>query len=95
MYIADELCDRVAFINEGKIAAMDTPRDLKLKHGQKLLRVEYLEGNELIQSSLSMRKEEDKALLKKLIENGQIDTMHSQEASLEQIFIKLTGRGLD
>ncbi len=42
-----------------------------------------------------MRKEEDKALLKKLIENGQIDTMHSQEASLEQIFIKLTGRGLD
>ncbi len=31
MYIADELCDRVAFINEGKIAAMDTPRDLKLK----------------------------------------------------------------
>jgi len=95
MHIADELCDRVAFINEGKIAAMDAPRDLKLKHGQKLIRVEYLEKNELIQTSLSMRKDEDKALLKRLIENGQIDTMHSQEASLEQIFIKLTGRGLD
>lgn len=95
MHIADELCDRVAFINEGKIAAMDAPRDLKLKHGQKLIRVEYLEQNQLIQTSLSMRKEDDKALLKKLIESGQIDTMHSQEASLEQIFIKLTGRGLD
>lgn len=95
MHIADELCDRVAFINEGKIAAMDAPRDLKLKYGQKLIRVEYLEQNQLIQTSLSMRKEDDKALLKKLIENGQIDTMHSQEASLEQIFIKLTGRGLD
>lgn len=29
MYEADELCDRIAVINKGKIVAMDTPRGLK------------------------------------------------------------------
>ena len=41
MHVAEELCDRVAFINEGKIVALDTPRALKLRFGEKLLKVEY------------------------------------------------------
>jgi ABC-2 type transport system ATP-binding protein len=31
---ADELCDRVAFLSQGKIVALDTPRELKLRYGQ-------------------------------------------------------------
>jgi fluoroquinolone transport system ATP-binding protein len=34
MYVADELCDRVAFIVDGKIVAMDSPKNLKLNYGQ-------------------------------------------------------------
>ena len=33
---ADQLCDRVAFISEGRIVAVDTPDNLKVAHGQKL-----------------------------------------------------------
>src|SRR5690606_25991580 len=36
---ADELCDRVAFLSEGKIVALDTPRELKLRFGQRTARV--------------------------------------------------------
>ncbi len=36
---ADELSNRVAFINEGKLYAVDTPEDLKLKHGKRSVRV--------------------------------------------------------
>ena len=31
MYEADELCDRIAFINKGEIVAIDTPENLKSK----------------------------------------------------------------
>ncbi|EOD00222.1 ABC transporter ATP-binding protein [Caldisalinibacter kiritimatiensis] len=94
MHIADELCDRVAFINEGKIELIDSPRNLKLKYGEKLVKVEYRENEELKKESLSLLDDRDKQKLNKLINEGKIETMHSQEATLEEIFMKVTGRGL-
>ena len=44
MFIAEELCDRVAFINEGRIVAMDSPRALKLQYGERSVKVEYKNG---------------------------------------------------
>ncbi|MCG8401294.1 MAG: ABC transporter ATP-binding protein, partial [Firmicutes bacterium] len=38
MFVAEELCDRVGFINQGQIVALDTPRNLKLEYGQHLVR---------------------------------------------------------
>lgn len=94
MYIADELCDRIAFINEGKIELIDSPRNLKLKYGEKLVKIEYKENGKLKKESISMVNDKDKEKLNRLINNGHIETMHSQEATLEEIFIKITGRGL-
>ena len=41
MATADELCDRVAFVVDGRIDALDTPTELKIARGQRLVRVEY------------------------------------------------------
>lgn len=95
MAAADELCDRVAFLCEGKIAAMDTPRNLKLKYGDKSVKIEYLENGDTRVKVLFPSKEEDKKLLYEIMSNREIETIHSQEATLEQIFIQLTGRGLE
>jgi len=94
MHIADELCDRIAFIDEGKIKLIDSPRSLKLKYGEKLVKVEYKENGMLKKQSFSMMHDKDKEKLNRLISAGNIETMHSQEATLEEIFIKVTGRGL-
>lgn len=94
MYLAEEVCDRVAFLFEGKIVAMDTPRNLKLKYGEKSVLIEYIENNQIKKKILFLDNELDRAFLNDLIKNSKIQTIHSQEASLEQIFIKLTGRGL-
>ncbi len=94
MFIADELCDRVAFINEGKIELIDSPRNLKLRFGEKLVKVEYRKNGDLETENLSMVDERDREKLKMLVSGGNIETMHSQEATLEEIFIKVTGRGL-
>lgn len=94
MYIADELCDRVAFIVDGKIRLIDSPKELKLKYGEKLVEVEYLRDGELIRDSFSTVVEEEKNKLIQVIKENDIRTMHTKEATLEEIFIKVTGRGL-
>jgi fluoroquinolone transport system ATP-binding protein len=94
MYIADELCDRVAFIVDGTIRLIDSPKALKLKYGEKLVEVEYFKDGELIKDSFSTIIKEEKDRLVEVISKYDIQTMHTKEATLEEIFIKVTGRGL-
>jgi fluoroquinolone transport system ATP-binding protein len=94
MYIADELCDRVAFIIDGEIKLIDSPRSLKLQYGEKLVEVEYRDDDAVKKEKLSLVIEEDKKKLSALINSGKIELMHTMEATLEEIFIKVTGRGL-
>ena len=88
------MCDRVAFLVNGKIAALDTPKSLKLKYGQPSVVIEYAEGGELKSATLSMAGE-SKAELQRFIGDHDVKTIHSGEPSLEEIFIKLTGVGLE
>lgn len=91
---ADELCDRIAFIVDGKIELVDSPRNLKLAHGQKQVLVEYKEEGTSQEASYDLeglgQNEDFLALLKA----DAIETIHSQEATLEDVFIKTTGRSL-
>jgi len=94
MYIAEELCDRVAFIIDGEIKLIDTPKNLKIQYGQKLVDIEYINNGKLIKETLKTIDEQDKKRINHIINNYDIQTMHSKEATLEEIFIKVTGRGL-
>ncbi|MBF7097150.1 ABC transporter ATP-binding protein [Alkalibacter mobilis] len=94
MFVADELCDRVAFIIDGEIKLIDSPRNLKLKYGEKMVSVEHNEDGKLVKEQLSLIIKEDQDRLKTIISRGNIEIMHTKEATLEEIFIKVTGRGL-
>ncbi len=94
MYIADELCNRVAFIIDGVIKLIDSPKNLKLQYGQKLVEVEYIQDGKPKKESLSTVVQKDKDKLAKIADEKEILTMHTKEATLEEIFIKVTGRGL-
>lgn len=94
MFIADELCDRVAFIVDGEIKLIDSPKNLKLQYGEKFVDIEYIKGEEAVKESLSTIEDGDKSKIKNIIDNYPIQTMHTKEATLEEIFIKVTGRGL-
>lgn len=94
MYIAEELCDRVAFIIDGEIKLIDSPRNLKLQYGDKLVEIEYLKEGEIVKESLSTIQEEDIKHLQDVLGKYEVQTMHTKEATLEEIFIKVTGRGL-
>jgi len=94
MHTAEELSDLVAFINDGEIVALDTPRSLKLKYGEKSFAIEYRNNGSLSKEILFPEKEQDRGRIKSLLDSGAVETLHSQEATLEHIFIQLTGRGL-
>lgn len=44
---ADELCARVAFLSEGRLVALDEPRELKLRYGQRSASVLLRDRREL------------------------------------------------
>lgn len=94
MTIAGEICDRVAFIVDGKIALIDSPRSLKVKYGNKNVKVEYRKDEALHVGNFPLEGLGNNASFQLLFQNGNVETIHTEEATLEDIFIKVTGRSL-
>jgi fluoroquinolone transport system ATP-binding protein len=87
----EELCDEVAFIANGKLLEASNPKALKLKYGVREIKVEYQEKEGLKQHVFPMEKLASDAFFQQLIQEDRIVTMHSQETSLDKIFILITG----
>ncbi|MDX8047245.1 ABC transporter ATP-binding protein [Gracilibacillus sp. S3-1-1] len=92
MNVAEEICDRVAFVIDGQINVIDSPRELKLRYGQKKLQIEYRENHQMKSSVFSMEGLRDNEEFMNIIKFKDIERMHTQEAMLQDIFIKVTGR---
>lgn len=95
---ADQLCQRVAFIVNGRLVANDTPRNLKLAHGQRALLVTLAEdrsshnGNSALREmTLSLDDPADQQRLSTWMAQGQVRAVHSREATLEEVFIEVAG----
>jgi len=91
---ADKLSNRVAFINEGKIVAVDTPENLKLSHGKRSVRVRLKDNGKVKEEIVSLDDVDAGDRLKVAVGAAGLMTIHTEEATLEKIFIELTGRGL-
>lgn len=94
MTVADELCDRVAFIVDGRIRLIDAPRALKLRHGRRTVRVEYGEGPALAARDFPLDGLGENADFLETLRHAPVQTIHTQETTLEEIFIQVTGRAL-
>jgi fluoroquinolone transport system ATP-binding protein len=91
----DQLCDRVAFIVDGQIKEIDSPRNLKIKYGKRTIKVEYKENNHTETATFEMDGLNDNEAFFKLLKEKDIETIHTGETTLEEIFILVTGVGLN
>jgi fluoroquinolone transport system ATP-binding protein len=91
---ADELCDRVGFLVDGQLRLVESPRELKLRHGKKIVKVEYLKNDELVSKNFNLKDLSNNKEFITLLKSGTIQTIHTAEATLDDIFIKATGRKL-
>jgi fluoroquinolone transport system ATP-binding protein len=92
MAAADALCDRVAFVVAGQIAACGSPRDLKLERDSRHIRVEYRSKGKRVEADFPLDRGSPE--LQALLDSGAVETVHSTEASLADVFVALTGRAL-
>jgi fluoroquinolone transport system ATP-binding protein len=95
MATADELCDRVGFVVDGTIVALDTPAEMKIARSQRMVRVEYRsDGGGLEAAEFPIDTLADDPAFHTLLRDRDIATIHSREASLDDVFVEITGRQL-
>jgi fluoroquinolone transport system ATP-binding protein len=92
MRTADELCDRVAFVVDGRIEACDDPRVLRLAYGQREVRVEHRTEGGTTTESFPLHPPSERLL--SLLSSGEVETIHTAEATLDDVFVAVTGRDL-
>ncbi len=95
MLEADRLSDRVAFISQGRIVALDTPHNLKQHYGKRVVKAQVSGPQGRIEDrEITLDTPGTASALQDLFSHEQVITIHSEEASLEDIFIQLTGQKL-
>ena len=92
---ADTLSDRVAFINEGKILAIDAPETLKLQHGSRAVKIRWRKGDAVEETVVALDGAGASDAIRSAVDVDHLRTIHTEEATLEDIFVVYAGRGLD
>ena len=93
MQDAAELCDRVAFIVGGKICALDSPHNLIMSKGAAAVTYTWIENGEH-SASCPLEQVSSDEQLKSLIAKNCLQSIHSSEPTLNDIFMDITGRTL-
>ncbi|HET9142454.1 ABC transporter ATP-binding protein [Actinophytocola sp.] len=94
MATAEQLCDRVAFLVDGRIAAIDTPRNFRLAHGQPCVVVEYRDADTVQRKEFPLADIGRDPVFARLLRDHQVETIHTREASLDEVFVAVTGGAL-
>jgi ABC-2 type transport system ATP-binding protein len=102
---ADQLCNRVAIIDHGRVVALDSPGALKSKVGGEIIRLrirkpkldalkelEYVREINQSGSTLSLTVEKASTHLQEILGLvGEVDSAEVRSATLNDVFLKFTG----
>lgn len=89
MGIAAAVCDRVAFVVGGRIAAIDNPRELELAYGRRLISVEYRNGETIETRSFPVGTSDPD--FARLLSSTTLVSVRTENASLDEVFVAITG----
>jgi ABC-2 type transport system ATP-binding protein len=95
MHEADELSHRVAFINTGQILALDAPEALKLEHGTRSVRVRHRVDGGIEETVVELDGPGAEDRVRQAVALRDIVTIHTEEATLEDVFVEFAGRRLE
>ncbi|MFA9557778.1 ABC transporter ATP-binding protein [Evansella sp. AB-rgal1] len=84
------LCHRVAFLDKGELQELDNPDKLRYKYSTHAFHVETFDGKKLVIDNEA--KNADR--IRELIASGQVKSMHTDNPTLGQVFLKVTGKEL-
>jgi len=87
---AEILCDRVAFLHQGKIRAIGSPKQLKKEFGDETITVELKNG----QSETIQNGNQDAQKLFDWMHSNAVTRIYTNEPTLGDIFMQITGSDL-
>lgn len=91
MELADELCDTVGFLVDGRLVAEDSPATLKQRHGRSGVTVAgFARDGQPVETDYAY----DELLCRPIEGFEKITRIVNREVTLEQVFLALTGRSL-
>lgn len=91
MHEAEELCDRVMLLNEGKIVEQGTPEDIRTRYNTlNEMEVTLKDGEKRV----IRNARESESILAEWMRAERIVAIHSSEPDLEKVFLSITGRRL-
>jgi len=94
MYVADELCHRVAFLVEGAMRLAGNPKELKTNMGKRIVKVEYSAGGSVEIDEFPLEGLGQNKKFLGILQDDEIRRINTEEPTLEEIFLKVTGRRL-
>ncbi len=94
MTVADQLCDRVAFMIDGAVPLIDSPRALKREHGQPIVELSYQDNQEITDREFPLGEVGSDEEFVEIIRSESIESIHSKDATLEDVFLDVTGEVL-
>lgn len=93
MQDATELCDRVAFIMNGSIRALDSPHNLIMSKGAaKVTYTWYEDGEQSAECKMECLSQDQR--FRELVEKNRLSSIHSSEPTLSDLFLEITGNTL-
>lgn len=92
MSAADELCDRLAFIVDGAIIVTDEPQHLKRLYGEDTVAVDLKNGQS---ATFPLEHIGSNPAFLQFLKNDRVLRIHTQEATLEKVFVQVTGKSLN
>jgi len=94
MHDAERLCDQVGFLSAGRMDVIETPKALKLKYGEATVEVTVIEQDRPVSRRFPLKGLGENTDFLQLIQSKGIQTIHSQEATLDKVFQIVTGQSL-
>ncbi len=94
MHDAEELCDHVAFIVDGKVKVMDTPHALRQSEANTKVEYRFVTNGREMKKTCLLAELGATADFQSALKAGTLKSIHSKEQTLEDVFISLTGRCL-
>lgn len=94
MQDAEELCDRVAFIADGTLKAVGAPHALRKSGADTQVAYSFWEQGRERRGSCALAGLGRSPEFQRALQAGTLSSVHSQEQTLEELFIALTGKAL-
>jgi ABC-2 type transport system ATP-binding protein len=88
MQEVEQVCDRVAILNRGRLVALDSPLALRQRHAERKVDVVLNGGTRCV---FDLDREEERGQLGQHVQAGTVVSLQTREFTFHQAFLKLTG----